>query len=69
MSLFKLYYKKLLNGLATPQTWKTRLTGMRTRMLETLINGVLEYIYAILFFAVVVGVPVTVAFAIKWYKG
>lgn len=37
-------------------------------ILDTLINGVLEYVAAIIFLAVVVGVPLCVALAVKWYK-
>jgi len=37
-------------------------------VLETLINGILEYVAVVVFVAVVLGVPLCVALAIKWYK-
>jgi len=37
-------------------------------VLETLINGILEYVAVVVFVAVVIGVPFCVALAIKWYK-
>jgi len=37
-------------------------------VLETLINGILEYVAVVVFVAVVLGVPLCVALAIKWYR-